>query len=471
MERKRNIDELFVKLTHAADHSALWLAIAGALGLAGGPRGRHAAVHGVAAIGVASGSVNGPLKLIFRRRRPDRRRLLVSRPLSSSFPSGHSASAFAFATAVSQEMPGLAPVLMPLAAAVAYSRVHVGVHYATDVVFGSAVGAAAGLATRSILAPRQAALTRPSPTRQLPSELILVTSPNAGRSHLLDSALATFGELGLPIAERLEITDLNRLGELIRSGGTSPRLIVAAGGDGTVGAVADSLANTDNVLGVLPLGTSNDFARSLRIPTDPSQAVRLLAEGKIATIDLGRVISPGCPPRHFVHAATVGLNVSFAKLATRASIRDRLGRLTYLAAAAAAFRHRPSFNCELRYDGQTRAFRLAQLSVINAPVFGGPLGLSIDGSSPDDRLLDVLAIEDVPLRRMIGAALFLVLRIRREVSGVHALHVSSLHVHADRELEVALDGEVAGNLPANFEVAGEALRVITPLEFEDLDDD
>ncbi len=298
----------------------------------------------------------------------------------------------------------------------------------------------------------------------------LVTSPHAGQSRLLDCALATMDELGLPITERLEITDLDRLGELVRSGGESPRLVVAAGGDGTVGAVADALANTDNVLGVLPLGTSNDFARSLRIPTDPRQAVRLLAEGKIATIDLGRVISPGRPPRHFVHAATVGLNVSFAKLATRASIRDRLGRLTYLAAAAAAFRHRSSFNCELRYDGNTEALRLAQLSVINAPVFGGPLGLSIDGSSPDDRLLDVLAIEDVPLRRMIGAALFLVLRVKRKVSGVHALHISSLQVHADRELEVALDGEIAGNLPAHFEVAGEALRVITPLEFEDLDD-
>ncbi len=171
MEPNRHIDSLFVNLTYAANRSALWLAIAGALGLAGGPRGRRAALRGVAAIGVASGSVNGPLKLIFQRRRPNRGRLLIARPLSSSFPSGHSASAFAFATAVSREIPGLAPVLMPLAAAVAYSRVHVGVHYASDVVFGSAVGVAAGLATHPSLAPRRAAQTRPGPTWQRTPEL------------------------------------------------------------------------------------------------------------------------------------------------------------------------------------------------------------------------------------------------------------------------------------------------------------
>jgi len=469
MNPSRKTDELFVTVTHAADHSALWLAIAGALALSAGSRGRRAARRGVLAIGVASATVNGPLKLIARRRRPSRRRPLIRRPGSSSFPSGHSASAFAFATAVSREIPGLAPLLVPLAATVAYSRVHVGVHYPSDVVFGSAIGTAAGLATGSIIAPHRA--TVPQPTVQLPSEVVLVTSPHAGSSQALEPTLATLRKLGFVIAERLEIKNLDRLPALTRADGGSPRLVVAAGGDGTVGAVADCLANTDNVLGVLPLGTSNDFARSLGIPTAPDQAAALLTQGKIATIDLGRVITPGQPVRHFVHAATVGLNVNFAKLATRATVRDHLGRFTYLAAAAGAFRDRPSFDCELRYNGHSQTIKLAQLSVINAPTFAGALGLSVEGSNPDDRLLDVLAIEDIPMRRMILVAVFLLLRVKRPIPGVHALHISSLHVHTEHELEIALDGEVTGNLPADFEVAGEALRVITPLDFEDIDDD
>jgi diacylglycerol kinase family enzyme len=171
-----------------------------------------------------------------------------------------------------------------------------------------------------------------------------------------------------------------------------------------------------------------------------------------------------------VHAATVGLNVNFAKLATRAPIREHLGRSTYVAAASNALRERPAFDCELYHDGRTEKLRLSQLSVINAPIFGGALGMSVEGANPDDRLLDVLAVEDMPVRRMLLAALFLLLRIKRTVAGVHALHVSTLHARTHRPLDVALDGEVAANLACDFEVAGEALRVVTPQGFEDVDD-
>jgi YegS/Rv2252/BmrU family lipid kinase len=276
--------------------------------------------------------------------------------------------------------------------------------------------------------------------------------------------------LGLRIAAQLDIEHVDELPKLIQTRHGQPRLVLAAGGDGTVGAVADQIANSASVLGVLPLGTSNDFARALRIPIHPERAVALLATGKVSAIDLGRLQAPGQPVRHFVHAATVGLNVNFAKLATRASVRDHLGRFTYLVAASNAIRERPSFECELYHDGGAEKLRLSQLSVINAPIFGGALGLSVAGSNPDDRLLDVLAFEDIPARRMLLAALFLLLRVKRQVAGVRALHVSRLHVHTGHPLDVALDGEIVGNLPADFEVAGNALRVITPQDFVDIDD-
>jgi diacylglycerol kinase family enzyme len=124
----------------------------------------------------------------------------------------------------------------------------------------------------------------------------------------------------------------------------------------------------------------------------------------------------------------------------------------------------------LRHDGRAEKLTLTQLSVINAPVFAGALGFSVEGSDPDDRLLDVLAVENLPVRRLLLATLFLLLRIKRPLAGVRALHIRSLHVHTEHPLDVALDGEIVGRLPADFEVAGEALRVITPADFEDLDD-
>jgi undecaprenyl-diphosphatase len=142
------LDAPLVTLTRMASYSRLWLAIAAGLALTGDPRARRAALRGLAATAAASAIVNGPAKLLTRRRRPSNpsRRVLVRMPRSSSFPSGHSASAFAFATAASIELPPLAPALLPLAAAVAYSRIHTGVHYATDVAAGAAVGALCGVA-------------------------------------------------------------------------------------------------------------------------------------------------------------------------------------------------------------------------------------------------------------------------------------------------------------------------------------
>ncbi|HEX6523433.1 MAG TPA: diacylglycerol kinase family protein [Streptosporangiaceae bacterium] len=475
-------DVLFVTLTRVANRSVLWGAAAAGLALAGGPRGRRAAARGMAAVALASIAVNGPIKQAFRRPRPMRRPPLIRMPRSSSFPSGHSASAFAFATAAGATMPAAAAVLVPLAAAVAYSRVRVGVHRPSEVLLGGALGIASGAlvsmadrrrppasrTTRAKLA--SGPLASGPPASGLPAQVVLVTSQFAGRSGALESAREQMRRSGLKIVTELDVSDVAGLRDQIRAlAPQGPRLVVAAGGDGTVGAVADCLAESEGVLGIVPLGTSNDFARSLGIPIDPGRAVALLTQGKIAGVDLGRLVVPGQPARHFVHAATVGLNVSFAKLATRASVRAHLGRLTYLIAARNALRARPAFACELVHDGHTEKLALTQLSVINAPVFGGALGLSVEGSDPDDRLLDVLAIEDLPVRRLLLAAGFLLLRVKRPLPGVHTFHIRTLHVHTERPLDVALDGEVLGRLPGDFEVVGEALRVITPLDFVDVD--
>jgi membrane-associated phospholipid phosphatase len=150
--RSPRLDRPLVALSSAADDSCLWLAVALGLAVFGGSRGRRAARGGVGAIALASAITNGPVKLLVPRRRPPSRtlRALIRTPSSSSFPSGHSASAFAFATAVSSELPLLAPVLVPLAGMVAYSRVHTGVHYPTDVAAGAAIGVACGTAIRRL---------------------------------------------------------------------------------------------------------------------------------------------------------------------------------------------------------------------------------------------------------------------------------------------------------------------------------
>jgi membrane-associated phospholipid phosphatase len=145
------------RLSNAANNSRLWLGIAAGLAIAGGRRGRRAALTGTVAIGVTSALVNLGVKSLYARQRPDRAgagvpdQRQVPMPSSSSFPSGHSAAGFAFASAVGRELPWLGSGLRFAAAAVAYSRVHTGVHYPGDTVVGALIGAGTGQAVAGVM--------------------------------------------------------------------------------------------------------------------------------------------------------------------------------------------------------------------------------------------------------------------------------------------------------------------------------
>jgi len=135
------------RLSAAADFGAVWFVLAAALAAGGGERGRRGALAGVASLGVSSVLVNVGVKSLVDRRRPDRvglelyRARHLPKPSSTSFPSGHAATSFAFAQGVAAHVPWLAVPLGLLATGVAYSRVHTGVHYPGDVVVGSVLGA------------------------------------------------------------------------------------------------------------------------------------------------------------------------------------------------------------------------------------------------------------------------------------------------------------------------------------------
>jgi membrane-associated phospholipid phosphatase len=140
------LDRAMARLSHAADYSRLSLAAAAVLAATGGRRGQRAAAIGLASVGTTATIVNLAMKPLGRRPRPDRavEQVPVARhvrmPSSTSFPSGHSATAFAFATGVGHVLAPAAIPLHGLAALVAYSRVHTGVHYPGDVVAGALMG-------------------------------------------------------------------------------------------------------------------------------------------------------------------------------------------------------------------------------------------------------------------------------------------------------------------------------------------
>jgi len=165
------LDHAIARLSRASNHSKLWVGTAALMSLLG-PRPRRAAAVGLASVAVTSAVVNVAIKPVFRRRRPLReetvRTHVVRMPTSASYPSGHSASAFAFSTAVGSGVPEIDTLLRVLASAVAYSRVHTGVHYPGDVIVGAAVGAGIGTLMRHFTERLTASAPAPAIAPSLP---------------------------------------------------------------------------------------------------------------------------------------------------------------------------------------------------------------------------------------------------------------------------------------------------------------
>jgi diacylglycerol kinase family enzyme/membrane-associated phospholipid phosphatase len=304
-------------LTTAANHSLLWFFLAVLLA---GRRGatRRAAQRGVLAIAAASFSANALAKPLLPRRRPvdedvplARRLDHGDRPDSSSFPSGHAASAAAFATAVTMECPAVGAAVVPVAAVVAYSRVHTGVHWPSDVAAGVALGTCVGLATRRWWPLRVAEPAENGKPAALPglsdgTELLLFINPGSGLDGehpgaelalLWPAARQVFAEPGTDLVKQLE-AELDTSDRPVRALG-------AVGGDGTVAAVAAVAANRGLPMAVVPAGTFNHFARDAGV-ADVRAVAEAVRKGSGVRVDLGIVQIDGTPPHWFVNTASLG---------------------------------------------------------------------------------------------------------------------------------------------------------------------
>lgn len=316
------------EITRMADHSLLWFTIAAVLASRRGVN-RRAAVRGVLAIGGASFTANVLGKPLLPRRRPAADalpawRTLPDPPTSSSFPSGHAASAAAFCAAVALECPRAGAALLPLAATVAYSRVHVGVHWPSDVLGGVTIGTAVALGTlrwwpHRPLLPAQA---RPQArTTALPGgkSLIVVTNPRSGMPAV--DPTAEIGHL-LPAARTVTMAgDVARQLDAAIDGNT--RAVGVAGGDGSVAAVAAAAAERGLPLAVLPTGTLNHFARDVGVES-PAAAAAALAAGRAVAVDLAAVTVDGTERRALVNTASLGGYPDLVRLRER--WRPRIGK-------------------------------------------------------------------------------------------------------------------------------------------------
>lgn len=383
-------DRILPRLSGAANHSRLWMGLATVIAALGGRFGRRAALRGMVSIGGASFLANIPAKLTFNRARPSLAvpvaRRLARVPASTSFPSGHSASAFAFATGVTLERPSLAPLVFPAAAAVAYSRIYTGVHYPSDVLAGAAIGAGVAMATRRIwpLVPDEPAQARPAGA-ELESigpdgrGVTIVVNSSAGPPKI--ASMADRLAAALPQAKIVEIEGGDLLLPELQKAAGEAEVLGVAGGDGSVSAAAAVANEAKKPLLIVPAGTLNNFARDLGVATF-DDAVRAVADRAAVEVDLGVIDG-----RVFVNTASLGAYVDLVD--AREQMEGLIGKWPALAVALVRILRRGA-PIEIEIDGEPARIWMA---------FFGNCSYMPAGFAParrsrlDDGLLDVRVVD------------------------------------------------------------------------------
>lgn len=287
---------------------------------------------------------------------------------------------------------------------------------------------------------------------QLPrvSEIVVILNPRA-RSERAQGLAEELRRIA-PTADLRFTTgpgDARLLAAQAASEGT--RVVVAAGGDGTVNEVANGLAGSDAALGVLPMGTMNVFAKEHGLPDDLAGAWRIVSAGGVRQIDLA-----AAGDHHFIQLAGVGLDAQVVK-ETKWESKKRLGPLSYLISAAhIAARTPPKLIIESDVSTREGSFVL----IGNGRYYGAKMTLFPDAKT-DDGLLDVLIFKNLgylDIARYLGSVL---IGKHTGLSDVEYFQTARVNIRSPEVVPVEVDGELLGELPMTFRIAGK-LRICVP---------
>jgi diacylglycerol kinase (ATP) len=251
---------------------------------------------------------------------------------------------------------------------------------------------------------------------------------------------------------------------LIREDGPRADVIILGGGDGTIHHALPALLEVQRPVGLIPLGTANDLARTLGLPTDPLLACDVIAHGRLQPMDVGFVNN-----RPFVNVASLGLAVEVTRRLTRGA-KSRWGVLAYAWAALGAWLHGRPFSAELSCDGQHFATRTWQITVGNGRSYGGGLTIHEDARIDDGRF-DLYSLEVTQGWHLFGLIPALWRGTLDPISTVRTMQGRQIEIRTrKRRRAITADGELVGKTPAVFRMKPAALQVcvppaITPADF------
>jgi diacylglycerol kinase (ATP) len=284
--------------------------------------------------------------------------------------------------------------------------------------------------------------------------LLIVNAQSRSGESQLDAAIERLEAHGIePV--HLECGRREDLSPLIVKNADDVDCAIVGGGDGTLNAAALGLIEAGLPLGILPLGTANDLARTLDIPSDLDGAAKVIAEGRMRNIDLG--IVNGKP---FFNVASIGLSAELAQQLTT-EIKRRFGRLGYgLVAMKVLIRARP-FRATIVSETETARVRTLQIAVGNGRFYGGGNAVEKDAAI-DDQNLDLYSLEFERAWKLALMARSFRYGEHGAWSEVRAIRAEEFDVRTRRPRPVNADGEIVTQTPAHFSIRPRAVRVFAP---------
>ena len=286
----------------------------------------------------------------------------------------------------------------------------------------------------------------------------LIVNPAAAGGRAMRSLGAVSERLdALGVGHHVELTrDLEHAGALARQAAAAGEVATGFGGDGLIGAIAGALVGSDGVLGVLPGGRGNDFARTLGIPLTAVDACAVLAHGTPRRIDLGRA-----GERTFIGIASCGFDSDANRIANQARLIR--GNLVYAYGAIRALAGWRPATFELTLDGgRTHVVTGYSVAAANSKAYGGGM-YAAPAAELDDGLLDVVTCADMPKWRLLTSLLPKVYKGKHvEEPEVTVLKASQVTITADRPFTLYADGDPIAELPVTVRVLPGAIQALVP---------
>lgn len=286
-------------------------------------------------------------------------------------------------------------------------------------------------------------------------KVLLIVNRQSGTAHgPADQAQELLEHAGYQVDLR-QPDDPSEISDLIREVGPEVDRIVLGGGDGTFSRSAQALIDADRPVGLLPLGTANDLARTLGIPRDIKAAARIAGGDRSRRIDLGTIND-----RPFFNVASIGFSARVAQHHA-GERKKRLKMLSYPLSWLDAQRGLEPIRVSIEYGGRKRSFKSTMVAVGNGVHFGGGLMIA-DDAAIDDGWLDVLYVRPLSALGMAKLLPFLKFGAIKRRQDIKTLRTRQLVLEADPQQDFNVDGEMIEQTPATFGVLRGALEVFVP---------